>query len=410
MGCLGLARWMRGFVSRPKRPSGPCKAARGWGVKFRDGALVLLLALGVLTGLELVVRGIAPQTKRTTVEGGVTRGIRDPELGHLNRPATLATVSGPEFEVEYRINGQGMRDSSIHPASKADSVVRILVLGDSFAFGSGNPYHEIWPVLFEEALRSAGFGVEVMKGGVPAYDTRLEALYLERIHGHYRPDVVVLAFLPNDLFTNAPIDAQPGMLSERQGTVYVPHGFVRKAARQRFQLHTVLLIKAMLGASDRAYVWAYASSSRGDFFREPVEDRVREQYEVTKGLLRRAARFSKRQGTRFVVLSIPQQAQVLIRANRMVPGGFIEDLPDKMLSAFAAQEGFSWIETLDALSTAYRNNGRALYHRVDGHLNEAGNRMVAEVLSEWMMSHADEFLVAHNPFGDRCAARCGDGL
>ena len=91
---------------------------------------------------------------------------------------------------------------------KPEGSVRILVLGNSFAYGAGNSYEQSWPTLVERQLQRDGHPVEIVKAGVPGYDTRTEALFLERIFAEYQPDLVLLTFLPNDLFTNVPVDGQ----------------------------------------------------------------------------------------------------------------------------------------------------------------------------------------------------------
>jgi hypothetical protein len=62
----------------------------------------------------------------------------------------------------------------------------------------------------ERTLQAAGYHADIVKAGVPAYDTRAEVLFLERLYPDYNPDIVALVFLPNDLFTNYPVDHRPG--------------------------------------------------------------------------------------------------------------------------------------------------------------------------------------------------------
>jgi hypothetical protein len=44
----------------------------------------------------------------------------------------------------------------------------------------------------------------------------------------------------------------------------------------------------------------------------------------------------------------------------------------------ASWDGFRWIPLLDTLAAAYREEHQDLFYRLDGHLNERGNRVVAE--------------------------------
>lgn len=75
---------------------------------------------------------------------------------------------------------------------------RVLVLGDSVAFGMDVADGESWPE------RLARPGLEVVSLAVPGFGTDQELLRLEREGLAYRPDVIVVGFcLANDLVDNA---------------------------------------------------------------------------------------------------------------------------------------------------------------------------------------------------------------
>jgi hypothetical protein len=86
-------------------------------------------------------------------------------------------------------------------------------------------------------------------------------------------------------------------------------------------------------------------------------------------------------GESLAVLSIPQQFQVLVEGRGYRYEGMDMHYIDRELGRLAVQEGFRWISTLDKLSSTYRENREDLYYRFDGHLNERGNRVVAEYFS-----------------------------
>ena len=58
------------------------------------------------------------------------------------------------------------------------------------------------------------------------------------------------------------------------------------------------------------------------------------------------------------------------------------DLVDRLFSGFAEERGFAWVASLDRQAEAYRESGNALYFRLDGHLNNSGNAVVAELVSD----------------------------
>ena len=125
---------------------------------------------------------------------------KDSVLGHRLRPGAVAVDHAIEFTARYAINEQGLRDDVVYSADKSEGRARFLLLGDSFAFGVGSDYKHIWPVLVRQTLAARGRPVELVEAGVPAFDTRLEVLYLNQMFAQTTPDAVILAFLPSDLF------------------------------------------------------------------------------------------------------------------------------------------------------------------------------------------------------------------
>jgi hypothetical protein len=105
---------------------------------------------------------------------------------------------GASATVEHPTNSIGFRGPEFAPR-KAEGVLRIAFVGDSFTFGEG--------VRFEDtcAERTAalvaercGGPVESLNFGVGGYNTLLERLLLERRVLGFGPDVVVLGYVLND--------------------------------------------------------------------------------------------------------------------------------------------------------------------------------------------------------------------
>ena len=346
---------------------------------LRDALVSLAIAAALFVVLEGATRIFAPQNLRTTYLAGASLGLRDDVVGHVNQPNVHARVEGPEFSVEYKINEQGFRDRSVYSPQKPATVTRILLLGDSFTFGASNAYDDIWPVQVEKEMRDAGQNVELIKAGVPAFDTRTEALYLERIYDLYRPDIVVFVFLPNDLFTNQPISE-----GTETGTPDTPpkrDSGVRVASGKKSSLHTLTLLKRILMANDLAFTRLYMMTARRPYFASPPGKMLTEQFRDTSKLLSRAHRFCQQKGCEFLVLSIPQQFQVLAEARHVELEGIDPTRIDTEFKQFADNEGFRWIPVLDDLAEAYRQ-GKDLYFRFDGHLNRDGNQAVAATVTD----------------------------
>jgi hypothetical protein len=127
------------------------------------------------------------------------RYVYDPDLGWRNIPNWRSTTINQALS----INSKGLRDRE-HPYEKPPGFSRILVLGDSYAWGYGVSDDEAFPSVLEKMLGSTVGRWEVINGGVSGWGTDQEFLFLEREGVKYDPDVVLLAlFLMNDPFNNA---------------------------------------------------------------------------------------------------------------------------------------------------------------------------------------------------------------
>lgn len=114
-------------------------------------------------------------------------------------PGSSATIDyGARGSVVYRISSQGVRGPE-RTVPKPHGVHRILILGDSVTFGYYVPEELTFVALLETALRRLDPAVEVINGGVGGYNTHNEISWLKERGLAFEPDVVVLAFCPNDV-------------------------------------------------------------------------------------------------------------------------------------------------------------------------------------------------------------------
>ena len=105
--------------------------------------------------------------------------------------------------VTYRINSLGMRGAEASLAKPTDTF-RILVLGDSVAFGWGLEEQDTLSSQLQQLLDSASTGkhLQVWNAGVPGYATWQELSYLVEKGDALRPDLVIVPFLFNDVDGN----------------------------------------------------------------------------------------------------------------------------------------------------------------------------------------------------------------
>ena len=120
----------------------------------------------------------------------------DSLLGWAHEPGQEGIFETPQFRTVVRINENGLRDRE-HSYERQNDIKRILVLGDSFAWGYGVEESERFSQLLEKSL-----GVEVINAGVSGYSTDQELLWYRNEGIKYETDLVILVFAGNDVGDN----------------------------------------------------------------------------------------------------------------------------------------------------------------------------------------------------------------
>jgi lysophospholipase L1-like esterase len=339
------------------------------------------MSIALIAILELTLRIFFPQTLVPTPVRGEQFSLPHPDLGMRYVPGAVWRFQHPEYTVEYAINEDGFRgpaSSQPHPSSPDGS---LLLLGDSFTFGQGVPYERTWGAVTEGLLRQRGVRLDLINAGVQGMDTRSELLMLRELAPRYRPKVVVVGFLINDLYTNVSLDTNPRPEAGSAAWSRVREEvFVRAGGAQTF--HLLQLARRIVTSNDALYTKLYLEApGRGEFLRLPLSTRPRRQLAVTEQLLKQLAAECRALNVPLVVLSIPQQFQVLHRVTHGERAGDIDvAFYDRYFADLGRRAGFTWVATLDALAKA--EEPARLYYRLDGHLSADGHAVVAKVLAD----------------------------
>ena len=94
-------------------------------------------------------------------------------------------------------NSRGFRDSD-WSREKPAGTSRIVILGDSMAFGLGVEQDQTFPSVLENMLQREGERYEVLNMAVPGYNTLQEVELFREEGSFYEPDQTILQSLAND--------------------------------------------------------------------------------------------------------------------------------------------------------------------------------------------------------------------
>jgi hypothetical protein len=165
-------------------------------------ALLFALAAALSCGAaELLLRRLGEATVGTTARGERKEKFNpyrpDATLGYALRPGWSGWHAGPGFRVAVRVNGLGLRGPE-RDAAKPRGSRRVLVVGDSFAFGWGVEETEAFPARLERRWRERGDADEVLDAAVPGWAAPQHLVWLRERGFALDPDLLVLASCQND--------------------------------------------------------------------------------------------------------------------------------------------------------------------------------------------------------------------
>ena len=240
---------------------------------------------------EFSVRLLRPEWRPPPVRG-VPFLRPDPRLGWRLREGWQGPFVLPHRTTQVVISGQGLRDESYSP-TPAPGRRRVLLLGDSMAWGFGVEERETFAKLLEDRFP----GMDVVNEAVPGYGTDQELLLLEEQGVGFHPDLVLLLFHPNDLLNNTwprqygypkPVFRVDGT-DLRLENVPVPGGWLyelgMRTLRRSFILHEI---------------WKRTMEPTQDLHASPNL-----AWDVTERLLVRMRDTSTKNGARFAVITFP---------------------------------------------------------------------------------------------------------
>jgi hypothetical protein len=188
-------------------------------LKFIQNFLVLSLTFLVTSGIiEVGLRYFMPIDYRPPPSElayvgreTIYQASTIPNLDYDLKP----NVAGTAQNVPVKTNSYGMRDDEPLPGDRE----RIVVIGDSFAFGFGVPQDDLFPLLLEQKLNSVADKYDVLNLTVPGYNVQDEVNILKARGLLWQPKTIIIAYVLNDPETE-PVQELPSYFDEPQWWQY----------------------------------------------------------------------------------------------------------------------------------------------------------------------------------------------
>jgi lysophospholipase L1-like esterase len=305
----------------------------------------MLLPVTLLLGvIELGFRLLPEAPPDTTLEPFV---IPDPDLLWRLRPAARGPLATNEI---------GLRDAPY----RAQADVKILLLGDSVAWGDGiDEITRTFSYLLERRLsaRDPARTFEVVNAAVPGYTTEQEATYLE-LHGlALGPAAVVVQFTLNDVIT------RPPWLARWRGREALRAGYGFLVRRSRAFAAVARAMQRRAREQETSQVRRLVEPSWGHDT-ERGWQRMLAQLDRIRSLA--AAR-----GIPVLLLAAPYRSQLDDPDGRRHP--------QDRLAEYARANGLRWVDVLPALAALPHEAAVRAFHD-ESHFSHLGHDLVADML------------------------------
>ncbi len=351
-------------------------------MRAADAIRGALLRLVVLLGTSLlcavaVELGLRAFWSGYYLKEGATYAVASATRGWANKPSATTVYGEAEFRVDVVHNALGYRGREL-AREKPPGVRRVLVLGDSFAYGIGVADDETFSARLERLVP----GIEVINTGVNGYGTAQELLLLRDEGLALRPDLVLVAFFWNDVGNsyNRPslrfrVEGEQLVWPEPQAVAPVAGVDTRRAWLRHSYAYRFLSDRLKLVGFALAVALGLPQEST-DFL---APDERESAWRLEAALLREIRDLAAGIGARTLIALIPDQVQVDTDASvvGLEPADY--DVQSR-IQEIGAELAIPVIDLGPALRSERERAGEPLYYPKDRHLNARGHAVVARAL------------------------------
>lgn len=366
--------------------------------------------------------------------------VADPVVCKTYLPGFSGSVYVDECDrhVQLRFHRDGFRGPD-RPVEKPPGVRRIAILGDSMvaaiATDEGRTLVDQLQTKLNDAAGSSADAWEVMNFGVSGSSPGQQMVLYRNVVAKYRPDIVLCAFfVGNDLSDmSSQIGTNPHLyfdLDDQGRLVQEPYSATRASATEWLNRHSRFYVWQKLALNKarhqiRKQFRQHASKKSPPAAAKPASnqtdagdgrwldpgqwiyltqetDKVAHAWAITGKVLEQFQREATDGGARFAALMIPSPEQVyddyfqqVVRAAGKFGPHFDAQHPDLRMTQLCQQAGVPLITLTERFRQAAPDHDTGtrqqwLFLGGHGHFNDAGNRLAADVVYDFLTRPAAE--------------------
>lgn len=353
--------------------------------------------------------------------------VPDNSLGWRGRPYFAGELKGPDFRQQVQFNSLGFYDTE-HPLQKPANTFRILVLGDSFVQAIHVAENETSHQILEDNLnqrRNTPPRFEVINSGVIGWGTNQQLVFYRETGRQFDPDLVLLMFsmssdfqdnLPGQTLTAQGINSYSPYFSVCGGKltpaplVYAPGLSTIKnicSPLERAVInfmgtlhqHSILyqkLERAVLSKQPRQIFGKKYPAPFSALYLPLEEPELTQAWEVTQATITQLQKEVKADGRRVAIVLItpgvvtrlmllsPAEREQFIQDNPLFTN--VEaDRPNRQLVQFLTEQNIPFVDLTQPLAEQWAATDIPLYFTDNGHWTVEGNRVVGDILSNWLV-------------------------
>ncbi len=333
--------------------------------------------------VEAALRLLGFPTVNTNTFDGQGLVIFKPNQSFLVKDRCYAsTVRSNEFGFNARS----------YATEKPAGTYRIALVGDSFVEAVQVPREKNLASLLEERLNEGGGGrkYEVIPIGKSGNGTIKNMMYAREYALRYHPDLIVDAFVSNDLAD----DAKPEQVAPPTGNplaLYAKHFLLERSLTLERWWINFQVAKSQWGRKAAPAAGSALAARPIDSFveaqMEPQSDQSRALWAGEEKALGDFDRLAGANGAKFMLVQLAEGYQIdppelasRYGLDQEQASRFDPDLLRRKLAAIAAKQGFAFFSTEPAFAANLKGTGKLPVLSCDNHYSELGHQWAADAI------------------------------